>query len=89
MTGKKVVTDCPGAFLAGDHPGSRGCHKWVAAIQFVPAMDEGSAVHPAQLVYAQALMGFDTQRIEIDESGDLVLTDPCCDGFVFEWSRVP
>ena len=57
--------------------------------EFVPATDDGSVIGSAQLLYAQALTGFDEQGVEITETGHLVLTDPCCDGFVFEWSRGP
>ena len=47
------------------------------------SIDSGSA----QLLYAQPLTGFDAQGVEITEAGDLVLSDPCCDGFVYEWRR--
>ena len=53
--------------------------------EFVPLMDNGSAVRSTQLLYAQPLTGFDEQWVEIIEAGDLVLSDPCCDGFVYEW----
>ena len=49
----------------------------------VPPIDSGSA----RLLYDQPLTGFDEQWVEITEAGDLVLSDPCCDGFVYEWHR--
>ena len=30
---------------------------------------------------------FGPEKVEITEAGDLVLSDPCCDRFVYEWSR--
>ena len=51
--------------------------------EFIPPTNNGSA----QLLYAQSLLGFDEQWVEITETGDLVLSDPCCDGFVYEWRR--
>jgi hypothetical protein len=33
-------------------------------------------------------MDFATQRIDFTEEGRLVLTDPCCDGFSYEWRRI-
>ncbi len=51
--------------------------------EFVPPLDNGSA----QLLYAQPPTGVDEQWVEITEAGDLVLSDPCCDGFVYEWRR--
>ena len=51
--------------------------------EFVPETAAGSA----QLLYAQPLMGFPEQWVEILEDGGLVLSDPCCDGFTYEWRQ--
>ena len=60
-----------------------GVPEVTTTFEFVPLIDSGSA----QLLYAQPLTGFDAQGVEISEAGDLVLSDPCCDGFVYEWRR--
>jgi hypothetical protein len=54
---------------------------------FVPKTAAGSAVRSAQLLYTQSVVGFDEQWVEILEIENLVLSDPCCDGFVYEWRR--
>ncbi len=64
-----------------------GVPEVTTTFEFVPLMAAGSAVRSAQLLYAQPLTGFDEQWVEITEAGDLVLSDPCCDGFVYEWRR--
>ncbi len=64
-----------------------GVPEVTTTFEFVPLMDNGSTVRSAQLLYAQPLTGFDEQWVEITEAGDLVLSDPCCDGFVYEWRR--
>lgn len=43
---------------------------------------------PALLRYAQPLLGSSQQSVEFNEQGDLVLTDPCCDGFAYVWRRL-
>ena len=60
-----------------------GVPEVTTAFEFVPPIDSGSA----RLLYDQPLTGFDEQWVEITEAGDLVLSDPCCDGFVYEWRR--
>ena len=64
-----------------------GVPEVTTTFEFVPLMAAGSAVRSAQLLYAQPLTGFDEQWVEITEAGALVLSDPCCDGFVYEWRR--
>lgn len=55
----------------------------------VITLDENGVVGASfELRFDQPLMGFTTQRIDFTEEGDLVLTDPCCDGFAYEWRRV-
>ena len=55
---------------------------------FVPGVNDVSATLSAQLLYAEGLPGFfQEQWVRIDEVGDLVLSDPCCDGFTYGWSR--
>ncbi len=53
--------------------------------EFVPETEAGSAVRSAQLLYAIPLMGFPEQWVLITVEGVLVLSDPCCDGFTYEW----
>ena len=60
-----------------------GVLEVTTTFEFVPLIDNGSA----QLLYAQPLTGVDEQWVEITEAGDLVLSDPCCDRFVYEWRR--
>ena len=55
---------------------------------FVLGLDDVSATRSAQLLYAEGLPGFfQEQWVDIDTAGDLVLSDPCCDGFTYGWSR--
>ncbi len=56
--------------------------------EFVPETEAGSAVRSAQLLYAQPLLGFPEQWVLITIEGVLVLTDPCCDGFAYDWRGV-
>jgi len=64
-----------------------GATRGTTTFEFVPLMDNGSAVRSAQLLYAESLTGFAEQWVQITEGGNLVLSDPCCDGFTSEWSR--
>ena len=64
-----------------------GVTRGTTTFEFVPLMDNGSAVRSAQLLYDESLTGFPEQWVEITETGNLVLSDPCCDGFTSEWSR--
>ena len=52
--------------------------------EFIPE----SETDPAQLRYALPLLGVTQQVVEFNEQGDLVLTDPCCDGFAYVWRRL-
>ena len=64
-----------------------GATRGATTFEFVPFMDNGSVVRSAQLLYAESLIGFAEQWVQINEAGNLVLSDPCCDGFTSEWSR--
>jgi hypothetical protein len=64
-----------------------GVAEATTPFEFVPLTMAGSAVRSAQLLYAQSVVGFDEQWVEIIETGELILSDPCCDGFVYEWRR--
>ncbi len=64
-----------------------GVSEATTTFEFVPLTMAGSAVRSAQLLYAQSVVGFEEQWVEILENGDLVLSDPCCDGFTFERHR--
>ena len=64
-----------------------GVPEVTTTFEFVPLMGDGSTVSSAQVLYAQPLTGFDGQWVEITQAGDLLLSDPCCDGFVYEWRR--
>lgn len=55
--------------------------------EFVPETEAGSTVRSAQLIYALPLMGFPEQWVLITVEGVLVLSDPCCDGFIYEWRQ--
>lgn len=55
---------------------------------FVPGVNDVSATPSVQLLYAEGVPGFfQEQWVRIDEVADLVLSDPCCDGFTYGWSR--
>jgi len=55
---------------------------------FVPGVNDVSAIRSAQLLYAEGLPGFfQEQWMDIDTAGDLAVSDPCCDGFTYGWSR--
>ena len=56
--------------------------------EIITSTDSGAAGSSFELRFDQPLMDFATQRIDFTEEGDLVLTDPCCDGFAYEWRRV-
>ena len=64
-----------------------GVVEVTTTFEFVPLVDNGSVVRSAQLVYAEPLTGWDEQWVELTDPDHLVLTDPCCDGFTYEWSR--
>lgn len=49
----------------------------------------GPAQGALEIFYDEPLMGFATQIATFPSSQDLVLTDPCCDGFVHSYVRVP
>ncbi|MCZ6916272.1 MAG: hypothetical protein O7I93_05815 [Gemmatimonadetes bacterium] len=56
--------------------------------EIITLVEDGVAGSSFGLRFDQPLMDFATQRIDFTEEGDLVLTDPCCDGFSYEWRRV-
>ena len=41
------------------------------------------------LSYEEPLMGFETQTATFPDDETLVLVDPCCDGFVYRFTRAP
>ncbi len=53
-------------------------------LEFVPE----NGTEPAQLRYALPLLGVTQQTVEFNAEGNLVLTDPCCDGFAYVWRRL-
>lgn len=53
--------------------------------QFVPARDLGDEWADPKLTYTDPVLGFTEQSVGLD-GNRLVLTDPCCDGFVYRWS---
>jgi hypothetical protein len=55
----------------------------VTTFEFVPARDSGGQTESAMLRYASPIFGWDEQAVALDPVGNLVLTDPCCDGFVY------
>jgi len=42
-----------------------------------------------EVAYVPALWGFDSQTATFPGGDELVLTDPCCDGFTYRWTRAP
>ena len=47
--------------------------------------EDGGAM---RIEYEEPLFGFDSQEVSFD-GDDLMLTDPCCDGFVYRFRRLP
>ena len=67
-----------------------GVLEIATTFEFVPATGDGSEAQSARLLYSEPLTGFDEQGVDITTEGGLillVLTDPCCDGFTYEWRR--
>ena len=56
--------------------------------EVIPLVGNGVTGSSFELRFGQPLMDFATQRIDFTEEGRLVLTDPCCDGFSYEWRRI-
>jgi hypothetical protein len=42
-----------------------------------------------EVAYQPALWGFASQTATFPSDDELVLTDPCCDGFTYRWVRTP
>ncbi len=57
----------------------------VTTFQFVPARNADGQTESAALRYASPIFGWDEQAVALDSAGNLVLTDPCCDGFVYHF----
>lgn len=55
-------------------------------VGFSTARSSGSDL---EIRYDEPLMGFETQTATFPNPFDLVLTDPCCDGFVSRYARSP
>ena len=56
--------------------------------ELVPAPELGDEFVPPRVRYAEPIFGFDEQEVGFDLEGRLILTDPCCDGFVYTWARI-
>jgi hypothetical protein len=50
--------------------------------EFVPALDLVDEYLEARIRYADPIFGWDEQIVRFDAVENLVLVDPCCDGFV-------
>jgi hypothetical protein len=53
--------------------------------EFVPAQDLGDISVMARLRYEEPLLGREEHEVGLGLDGELVLIDPCCDGFVYFW----
>jgi len=61
----------------------------IASTTFVfSPVDPNSSETLSRLTLAEPLPGFRIELVEIDAEGLLVLADPCCDGFVYRFSRL-
>lgn len=56
--------------------------------RFEPETADAPIVSSGRLLYETPLLGFPEQSVLITIEGVLVLTDPCCDGFAYEWAEV-
>jgi hypothetical protein len=64
-----------------------GRTKVSTTFDFVPVTEADGGVRSGQLLYTLPLMGFPKQSVLISVEGVLVLADPCCDGFTYEWRQ--
>lgn len=53
--------------------------------ELIPAQDLGDISVPPRLRYDEPLLGREEQEVGFGLDGELVLIDPCCDGFVWFW----
>lgn len=53
--------------------------------RFEPGTADLPIVSSGRFLYERPLLGFPDQSVLITIEGVLVLTDPCCDGFAYEW----
>jgi hypothetical protein len=58
----------------------------VRTVSFVTSVGPEGAF---EIRYDEPLMGFHSQMATLPSDGELVLTDPCCDEFVYRWVRAP
>jgi len=74
-------------FTVGDEAELFRNGSLVLTVGFVAS--PGSGEGALQIRYNEPLMGFESQTASFPSGQDLVLTDPCCDGFVSRWVRAP
>ncbi|MEE8447856.1 MAG: hypothetical protein V3S52_09410 [Gemmatimonadota bacterium] len=65
-----------------------GVSERVASFELLPAQDLVDEFVSPRLRYSDPIFGFEEQEVGFDVEGRLVLTDPCCDGFAYTWTRV-
>lgn len=65
-----------------------GVSERVASFELLPAQDLVDEFVSPRLRYSDPIFGFEEQEVGFDLEGRLVLTDPCCDGFAYTWTRV-
>ncbi len=65
-----------------------GVSERVASFELLPAQDLVDEFVSHRLRYSDPIFGFEEQAVGFDLEGGLVLIDPCCDGFVYTWTRV-
>ncbi len=65
-----------------------GVSERVTSFEFLPAQDLVDLFVSPRLRYSDPIFGFEEQAVGFDLEGGLVLIDPCCDGFVYTWTRV-
>lgn len=53
------------------------------------AVRQGGERGSLEILYDEPLMGFESQTATFPSVDVLVLTDPCCDGFVSRFTRAP
>lgn len=65
-----------------------GVSERVASFELLPAQDLVDEFVSPRLRYSDPIFGFEEQEVGFDLEGRLVLTDSCCDGFAYTWTRV-
>ena len=61
-----------------------GVAQVVTRFEFIPSSGTDFPF-PPRLRYEAPILGQDEQELRFSENGELILSDPCCDGFAYTW----